>query len=126
MRQPLNRPALMLPSERMSQRSLAYGPGSMRRVGEWWHTTGLGNEAHSEDSHSQRLAGLAGEDFTYMGKKMTAEELTAYQQKYIARWRRWLAELSWKNGPMATWKPEMTEQQKKEFDEYRIKHSTPF
>jgi hypothetical protein len=69
MRQPRNRPALMLPSERTSQRSLAYGPGSMRRVGEWWHTRGLGNEAHSEDSHSQRLDGLAG-DFTYMGKKM--------------------------------------------------------
>jgi hypothetical protein len=61
-----------------------------------------------------------------MEKKMAAEELTAYQQRYIARWRRWLAELSWKNGPMATWKPVMTEQQKADQDEYVKLHNCPF
>jgi hypothetical protein len=81
MRQPINQPAHQLPSERTSQRSLAYGPGSMRRVGEWWHTTGLGNEAHAEDSHSQQLVRLAG-DFTYMGKKMNHDviEMAGVQQ----------------------------------------------
>jgi hypothetical protein len=85
MRQPLNQPAHQLPSERMSQRSLAYGQGSMRGAGGWWHTTGLGNEAHSEDSHSQRLAGTAG-DFNYMEKKMKNDviEMEAVQQKSSA------------------------------------------
>jgi hypothetical protein len=44
-------------------------------------TCGSGNEAHSEDSHSQRLDGLAG-DFTYMGKKMKNDviEMAGVQQ----------------------------------------------
>jgi hypothetical protein len=61
-----------------------------------------------------------------MGKKMSNAEMAEFQQRCRERWARVLDALSWSRGPMDVWKPEMTEQQKKEFDEYRIKHSTPF
>lgn len=57
---------------------------------------------------------------------MTVAEMAQYRQRYLERWRRWQAELSWSRGPMATWKPVMTEQQQKEATEYRIKHRLPF
>ncbi|MDB5937475.1 MAG: hypothetical protein JWQ01_4819 [Massilia sp.] len=57
---------------------------------------------------------------------MNEQEMTAYQQRYKARWRRWLEALSWSQGPMATWKPVLTAQQKQEAEIYRIKNSLPF
>jgi hypothetical protein len=68
----------------------------------------------------------AGADFNEMEGVMSEAETKVYQQRYLARWRRWLDALSWSKGPMATWKPVLTEQQKKEAEIYRIKHSLPF
>jgi hypothetical protein len=57
---------------------------------------------------------------------MTIEEVAAYQQRYLERWRRWHADRKWAASNPPTWKPVMTEQQKQEAEAYRIKHSLPF
>lgn len=52
--------------------------------------------------------------------------MSEYIQRYKARWRMWLDALSWSQGPMATWKPVLTEQQKREQAEYVKLHKCPF
>ncbi len=57
---------------------------------------------------------------------MNAEEWAEYQKRYRARWRRWLDELSWSRGAMTTWKPVMTEPQRKAHERYVKDHKLPF
>lgn len=57
---------------------------------------------------------------------MSEAEMAEYQRRYKARWQRWQVELNWSKGPMATWKPVFTEQEKREHDEYVKLHQCPF
>jgi hypothetical protein len=68
----------------------------------------------------------AGADFNEMEGVMSEAETKVYQQRYLARWRRWLADLSWSQGPMKTWAPVLTEQQKREQEQYVIANKLPF
>jgi hypothetical protein len=93
------------------------------RAAKWWP-----NEGHTEDSDAEWAAvdggcvlGGAGATFNQVEGVMSE-----YIRRYKARWRMWLDALSWSQGPMATWKPVLTEQQKKEAEIYRIKNSLPF
>jgi hypothetical protein len=99
-------------------------PARVSRVAKWWR-----NEGDTEDSHALRAAvdgGLADADFNQLEGAMNEQEMTAYQQRYKARWMRWLDALSWSQGPMATWAPALNEQQKQEQSEYVKLHKCPF
>jgi hypothetical protein len=57
---------------------------------------------------------------------MTPDEMKQFQKQRCARWGRVQAELStWKPGG-PTWKPSLTERQKRELDEYIRLHNCPF
>lgn len=57
---------------------------------------------------------------------MTADEMAQFQQRCRDRWRRALATLgAWMPGG-PTWKPVLTEQQKKEHAQYVKENNLPF
>lgn len=56
----------------------------------------------------------------------TDEEKLSFQKICRDRWQCVLDDLRWSLGPMPTWKPVMTDQQKKEHDQYVEKHQLPF
>lgn len=57
---------------------------------------------------------------------MTTEEKHEFKQRCRDRWERAKSTLNWSLGPMATWKPVMTEQQQKAHEQHVTEHKLPF
>lgn len=57
---------------------------------------------------------------------MNRDAWTEYLARYKARWQRWQAERKAARESMKTWKPVMSEQEKRAHDQYVIEQNLPF